>query len=207
MTIEGPDPASRSRLRVDRIVGQHGTSEFPRQKEGNELGISTIGTSGSSLVIPSLGIDAPLVPTGATGAVGTASLTIPDDVHAVAWWDGSVRNRGRTVHEDAPEPGQPGVALIAGHIDSSTAGPGALYALKNMTVGSTVEIVDSDHHVSTWTVSAPPETALKTELPSSLWVTTGPPRLALVTCGGPFDSATGHYLGNVIVWTTPTAGE
>jgi hypothetical protein len=34
-------------------------------------------------------------------------------------------------------------------------------------------------------------------------VTTGPPKLALVTCGGPFVSATGHYLDNVIVWATP----
>ena len=32
-----------------------------------------------------------------------------------------------------------------------------------------------------------------------------PPKLAIVTCGGPFDAATGHYLDNVIVWATPQA--
>jgi hypothetical protein len=35
-------------------------------------------------------------------------------------------------------------------------------------------------------------------------VNSGPPRLAIVTCGGPFDAATGHYVDNVIVWAVPT---
>jgi hypothetical protein len=39
----------------------------------------------------------------------------------------------------------------------------------------------------------------KGALPGSLFATTGPPRLALVTCGGSFDPATGHYRDNVIV--------
>ena len=41
---------------------------------------------------------------------------------------------------------------------------------------------------------------LKAQLPPQLWVTKGPAQLALVTCGGPFDAATGHYFDNVIVW-------
>lgn len=35
---------------------------------------------------------------------------------------------------------------------------------------------------------------------TSLFATTGPDRLALITCDGPFDRATGHYTDNVIVW-------
>jgi hypothetical protein len=168
--------------------------------------VATIDTSGSFLVIPSLGVDAPLVPTGATGTAETAALTIPADIHTVAWWDGVVRDGDRTVHEDAPSPGQPGVALIAGHIDSAAAGPGALYDLKDLAPGAIVEVIDSDRQVSTWKVSTAPETTRKTALPPSLWVTTGPPKLALVTCGGPFDAATGHYVDNVIVWATPATG-
>jgi Sortase domain len=91
------------------------------------------------------------------------------------------------------------VAVIAGHVDS-TAGPGALFKLKDLRVGDSIEIVDSRGRASAWTVDAAPETDLKTELPPALWATTGPPAIALVTCGGPFDTATGHYLDNVIVW-------
>jgi hypothetical protein len=187
--------------------GQPPVASTPTGANGGAIpGVSTIGPTGSFLVIASLGVRAPLVPTGATGAVEKASLTIPDDVHTAAWWDGTVSDDGRTVHEDAPAPGQPGVAVIAGHIDSATAGPGALYDLKDVKVGATVDIVDSDGYDSRWTVSRPPETTLKTELPAALWVTKGRPTLAVVTCGGPFDPATGHYLDNVIVWATPADG-
>jgi hypothetical protein len=170
---------------------------------GGVTSVSDIGATGSSLIIPKIGVDAELYPTGAVGAPETAALTIPEDIHTVAWWDGTVQDGGKTVQEDAPKPGQPGVALIAGHIDAAGEGPGALYNLKDLVVGDEIEIVDSNRQTSTWAVSAPPDTTLKTELPSSLWVTTGPPKLALVTCGGPFDSATGHYVDNVIVWASP----
>ena len=93
--------------------------------------------------------------------------------------------------------------MIAGHIDSAAAGPGALFDLRDLAKGDTIEIVDSLGRISNWTVSSPPETVLKTNLPSALWVSNGSPKLALVTCGGPFDTATGHYLDNVIVWATP----
>jgi Sortase domain len=167
------------------------------------VAVSDIGPRGAALVIPKLGVDAPLAPTGAVGAPETASLTIPSDIETVAWWDGTVQDGHRIIQEDAPKPGQAGVALIAGHIDSAAAGPGALYDLKDLTPGDGITIVSSNGQRANWTVSAAPETALKTELPASLWVTTGPSKLAIVTCGGPFDSATGHYVDNVIVWATP----
>jgi hypothetical protein len=167
--------------------------------------VSSIGPSGSFLAIPVLGVRAPLVPTGAVGSPGTAALTIPDDIHTVAWWDGTVHDGNRIVEENAPKPGQPGVAVVAGHVDSATAGPGALYNLKDLKVGDTVEITDSSGMRSTWVVSTPPETTVKTQLPASLWATTGTPKVALVSCGGPFDTATGHYVDNVIVWAAPGA--
>jgi hypothetical protein len=33
----------------------------------------------------------------------------------------------------------------------------------------------------------------------------GPPRLALVTCGGPFDERTRHYRDNVVITAEPAA--
>ena len=165
--------------------------------------VSQIAASGSSLVIPALGVRAPLVPTGAVGAPETASLTIPANIHTVGWWDGTVSDGNRIVQENAPAPGQPGVAVIAGHIDSESA-PGALFNLGALKVGASIEVSDSTGHLSAWTVEAPPQTVLKTQLPAQLWVTTGPPQLALVTCGGPFDTATGHYADNVIVWARQT---
>lgn len=165
--------------------------------------VSQIAASGSLLVIPALGVRAPVVPTGAVGAPETALLTIPANIHTVGWWDGTVSDGNNIVRENAPAPGQPGVAVIAGHIDSQSA-PGALYDLGALKVGATIEVSDSTGRLSTWTVDAPPQTVRKTQLPAQLWATTGPPQLAVVTCGGPFDTATGHYADNVIVWARQT---
>jgi hypothetical protein len=116
-----------------------------------------------------------------------------------------VRGNGeKTAQEPAPKPGQPGVAIIAGHVDSEAAGRGAHYGLKDLKIGDAVQVIGSDGHACIWTVTASPEMTRKTALPSSLFVTTGPPRLALVTCGGAFNAATGHYPDNVIVRAAPS---
>lgn len=168
--------------------------------------ISDIGSSGARLIIPALGVNAPIAPAGAIGAPGNAALAIPSDIATVGWWDGVFRAGAHTVQEKAPAPGQAGVALIAGHVDSAAVGPGALYKLGNLKPGDAITIIGSNGRSTRWTVSAVPDTALKTELPPALWVTTGPPELALVTCGGPFDTSTGHYLDNVIVWARQNLG-
>ena len=43
----------------------------------------------------------------------------------------------------------------------------------------------------------------KQGLPSSIYSRSGPARLVLVTCGGPFDTKTGHYRDNVVVTAVP----
>ena len=118
--------------------------------------------------------------------------------------DRTVTDGTHTMREQAPQPGQPGVAIIAGHIDSAAAGPGALYHLTDLKPGDTIQIINLKGRTSTWIVSSQPETTPKTALPPSLFATTGPDRLALITCGGPFDPATGHYTDNIIVWAAPT---
>jgi hypothetical protein len=40
-------------------------------------------------------------------------------------------------------------------------------------------------------------------LSGDLFATTGPPRLVLITCGGPFDSTTRNYQDNIVVFATP----
>jgi Sortase domain len=192
-----------------RVSGSSANAEAPRSAAlfgfaatSGSPGVSQIQASGALLIIPDLGIRAPLVPTGAVGAPETAALTIPADIHTVGWWDGTVQDGNRIIQEDAPAPGQPGVALIAGHVDSAAAGPGALHDLGTLQVGDLIQIKDSTGRISAWTVDAAPQTNLKTQLPPALWRSTGAPTLALVTCGGPFDSVTGHYLDNVIVWAS-----
>lgn len=157
------------------------------------------------LVIPRLGVHARLVATGAVGKPGTATLTIPSDIHTVGWWDGKVTQGATTIKTAAPAPGDAGVAIIAGHVDSAAAGPGALYHLGHLEVGDRIRIVGLHRRTTTWIVRSRPRLTRKASLPQALFKTTGRPRLALVTCGGPFDAATGHYRDNLIAWATPAA--
>ena len=54
----------------------------------------------------------------------------------------------------------------------------------------------------TFAVTAVTQVA-KTSFPTSdVYGPTPGPELRLVTCGGTFDSATGHYLSNLIVYAT-----
>lgn len=166
--------------------------------------VATGGVGPTRLVIPRLGVDAPIVPTGASGPNGGA-LVIPSDIHVVGWWDGVWQSPTGTINEAVPEPGQPGVAVLAGHVDSAAAGDGALYSLRNAKQGDAITVYGQGGQQTNWTVSQPPLIVIKSALPSSLWVNSGPPKLAVVTCGGPFDAQTGHYVDNVIVWATPAS--
>jgi hypothetical protein len=188
------DPTGHARPAPFQHQQQH-----RRQVPSEQRSAARQQQSPDALAIPALGVHARLVAAGAAGSPGSAQLTVPADIHTVAWWDGDFSTG---VHEHAARPGQPGVAVIAGHVDSAAAGPGALYNLAHLTAGDVVRVTLGGR-TTTWTVARAPVLTPKTALPRALFRSTGPPRLTLVTCGGGFDAATGHYLDNVIVWAAP----
>ena len=159
--------------------------------------IQAASTSGGppTLIIPALGVTAPILPESVTVAGGQRSLSIPNDIHEV----------GLYTAPGVPQPGDPGVAIIAGHIDSAAAGPGALYHLLELRPGDKIVVANVDGRTTTWTVASNPQVMSKAALARLSWPTSGPPYLALVTCGGPFDYSTGHYLDNVVVYASPAA--
>ena len=182
-----------------RPAGRHPAPARPQPPAATRPGaVSEVSGKGATLVIPALRVRAPVVATGAVDGL----MTIPADIHTVAWFDGTDVSDGVATSDHAPWPGQPGVSLLAGHVDWMGEGPGALYYIGQLVAGDPVEVVGSNRQTTYWRVSRPPITIAKAELPQTLFDNTGPPKLALVTCGGPFDAATGHYLDNVIVWAT-----
>jgi hypothetical protein len=142
-----------------------------------------------------------MVNVGASGRDGGA-LSVPSSVQVVGWWDGIWQSPNGTVREKVAQPGQPGVALLAGHIDSAAGGPGALYRLQQIKPGSAITVVGQGHKVTRWKVTRL-QIVNKDALPAALFVNSGSPQLAVVSCGGPFDSSTGHYVDNAIAWAVP----
>jgi sortase (surface protein transpeptidase) len=141
------------------------------------------------LVVPDVGVDAPVVPVGVTG---DGLMDLPADVHRVGWY------------RFGPAPGEPeGNAVLAGHVDSWDQGIGALGRLRAVQPGQRVEVTDAAGAVSRWQVLTR-RLVGKQELPlQELFDRAGPPRLVLLTCGGPFDERTRSYRDNLVVVAGP----
>lgn len=103
----------------------------------------------------------------------------------------------------SPTPGQPGAAIIEGHIDSY-AGPSVFYRLGALHPGNTITITRADHSTATFTVDGV-RAYLKTAFPTNLvYANTPTPTLRLITCGGAFDHTTNDYLSNTVVYASLT---
>lgn len=100
------------------------------------------------------------------------------------------------------KPGQPGPAVVVAHVDSYK-GPDVFFRLSQLRRGDRVRIRRADGSVGRWVVKTSEQTP-KDELPvHRIWNNTSRPVLRLVTCGGQFNDATGHYEDNITVYLHP----
>ena len=138
------------------------------------------------LEIPAIGVQTSLIRLGLTSA---GMLQAPPTTTVAGWYTGS------------PRPGATGTAVIAGHIDSAT-GPGVFFRLRLMRPGELVYVRRADGSLAVFLVTAV-HTYPKADFPtSSVYGPVPDAQLRIITCGGTFDSTTGHYLSNVIVFAT-----
>jgi hypothetical protein len=143
------------------------------------------------IIIPAIGVNAPVAGVGDPGGVvGVPPLS---DHNLAGWFAGSVT------------PGQNGPSLIDGHVDSVT-GPSVFFAIKDLKPGDVIKVLRKDGSTAQFRVTWL-QAVSKTTFP---WKTvlgpTGYPALRLVTCGGPFDYVTGHYVDNIIVYANGGGG-
>jgi hypothetical protein len=98
-------------------------------------------------------------------------------------------------------PGDPGSAVILGHVDSRS-GPAVFYRLRELRPGDRVEVVQAGGSRARFTVDRV-ERYPKRRFPTDdVYYPTLTPRLRLVTCGGEFDRAAGSYRDNVIAFAS-----
>lgn len=140
------------------------------------------------LRVETVNLDAPL---DATGVRDDGLMEIPDDGTRAGWYQyGANAGSGS------------GSVVLAGHVDTQE-GLGAMAALREVSVGALVEVEMADGSVITYEVKGR-ETIAKNELPSDeIFARTGPERLTLITCGGPWRASESSYRDNVVVVATP----
>jgi hypothetical protein len=140
------------------------------------------------LRIPAIGVSTKIVDEGldADGALQVPPLT-DAGVHEAGWYD------------LGPAPGQVGTAVIAGHVDSRQTA-GVFYDLGNLAPGNAVEVTLANGDTVHFTVTSVQEYS-KAHFPASEVYGPEPYQaLRLITCGGAFDPATGHYLSNIVAY-------
>jgi Sortase domain len=98
-----------------------------------------------------------------------------------------------------PRPGDPGSAVILGHVDSRS-GPAVFYRLHRLRPGDEIVVTRADRSTVRFAVQRT-EQYDKLRFPTDeVYYPTLTSTLRLVTCGGQFDASTGHYRSNVIVF-------
>jgi hypothetical protein len=141
----------------------------------------------ASLYIPRIHVRAKIISLGLTSS-GAAAVPPLSSPFLTSWYD-----RG-------PTPGQPGTAVILGHVDSAKVGPAVFYNLGDLRPGDLVYVTLEDRQTAVFRVYSA-AVYLKADFPTrTVYSYTSWPTLRLITCGGNFDQQTGHYLGNTVVF-------
>jgi hypothetical protein len=145
-----------------------------------------------SVDIPAIGVTSKLLHLGlnADGTIQVPSLVT--SAGEAAWYKYSAT------------PGQIGTSVIEGHVDSYQ-GPAVFYRLGALRPGDTIEVTLADGITAIFRVTGVRE-YLKSDFPAeTIYGTANYAALRLITCGGVFDYATGHYLSSTVVFASLTA--
>lgn len=141
------------------------------------------------VMIPGIGVASDLEDLGRNP---DGTVEVPDRWDVAGWY------------ADGARPGQPGSAVILGHVDSRQ-GPAVFARVGELAAGDEIVVERSDGSAVTFVVERT-ERHDKERFPTEeVYFPTLEPELRLVTCGGSFDRSTGHYRDNVIVFAALAA--
>jgi Sortase domain len=162
------------------LVGPLPTSTGP-----TAVGPATVrGALPIKLTLPAVDITSNIERVGADNQV----LQIPSKLGVVGWWqDGVGVGAGR------------GTVVLVAHVDSPTGGAGPFAQAENLKPGDAMTVTDyadQQHQYQLASVT----TYKKETLPyDRIFSQTGPERVAMVLCGGDYDSETGVWDSNVLL--------
>jgi LPXTG-site transpeptidase (sortase) family protein len=142
------------------------------------------GVDVARLVVPSLGIDAPIV---TLGVDSSGTMQSPDNPTDVAWYSFSAR------------PGERSNVVLAGHLDYVNYGPAVFYRLKEAGAGDEVQLLLVDGSTAHYRVLA---VTSYDEATAPVLDIVGPTEnevVTLITCGGSFDPLSREYDKRVVL--------
>lgn len=134
--------------------------------------------------IPAIGLVADVVP---LSIQPNGSLSVPEDFSHTGWY------------ADGPEPGDPGPAVVVGHLDSRV-GPAVFSRLPELMPGHHI-VIETRNGIGLTFVVERTEQYPKEHFPTTeVYGPTHERVLRLVTCDGAFDRAASSYRDNLVVF-------
>lgn len=163
--------------------------ETPTSGPGGSTSTAAALPPPARISIPSLSVDAPVLP---EGVAADGQMAIPKRIDTIGWY------------KWGPAPGAgAGSIVMVGHVDSAIQGTGAFFTLRNIDPGALVTVTSANHRIHHYRVIAREEFP-KTSVPlAAIFARTGRPRLTLATCGGSFNRATHSYTDNIVITALP----
>lgn len=142
------------------------------------------------LEVPAAGVRAPVDPLGLDPE---GALEVPEDGSRAGWWSGGMLA------------GDPGPAVVAGHVDFRGGQAGIFHALELLGPGDRARVISDDGRYLDYEITEV-ETVAKEAFPTaSVYAPTGGAELRLITCGGPFNPLSRAYRDNVIAYAVLVA--
>ncbi len=142
-----------------------------------------------SVHIPAIGVDSRLLHLG-LNADGTIQVpSVRTNSGQAAWYKYSAT------------PGQIGSSVIEGHVDSDH-GPAVFFRLGALRPGDTIDVRLADGVTAIFRVTGVREYTKSRFPANAIYGATDFAALRLITCGGAFDYATGHYLSSTVVFAS-----
>jgi hypothetical protein len=142
-----------------------------------------------SVDIPAIGVHSKLLHLGVNADGSIEVPSIATSASKAAWYKYSAT------------PGQIGSAVIEGHVDSYH-GPAVFFRLGALRPGDHIDVALADGITAIFRVTGVREYA-KSKFPARIiYGATDYAALRLITCGGAFDYATGHYRSSTVVFAS-----
>ena len=139
-----------------------------------------------SVRIPATGTDSPLLHLGLR-ADGSLEVPPGEPGSPAAWYNQS------------PVPGEPGPAILLGHVNATDGGPGVFAGLRELEPGDTIEVARHDGTTAVFVVQRGEQYSKDNFDTQAVYGDTAGAELRLITCDG-YNLLTGQFEDNYVVY-------
>lgn len=136
------------------------------------------------VTIPAVGIDSKVI---TVGKLADGSMETPNSADITGWYKFS------------PTPGEVGPAIIVGHVDWIDR-IAVFWRLRELKAGDTINVTREDGKIAKFKVIALKEFSQNNFPTKEVYGNLDYEGLRLITCGGTFSPASGHYSHNTVVF-------